>query len=339
MKPRVAVVGVGHMGALHTRKLAELAQGGELSLAGVHDVRPERAAEIAALYGVPVLRTLADVATAADAACVAVPCGDHGPVAGQLLDLGLDILLEKPMASTREVARDLVARAERRGRILQIGHIERFSSAFRRVLPVLRRPRFIEGHRIGPYPGRATDVSVVLDLMIHDLDLIALLACSDLESVEAVGVRVLSTTEDIANARLRFENGCIANLTASRVSPEPLRKFRVFQSDAYLSIDLRASKIQVVRREGLPGGDTPPKIHGEELSFDAADALLAQDRAFACAVRDRTAPEVTAKDGYRALDIALRVVESLPPEDAIVPAELRRALAGGAPDSTEKARA
>jgi predicted dehydrogenase len=327
VRPRIAVVGVGHMGALHVRKLAELADAGELTLAGVHDLRADRAAEIAQRFSVPVLPGLEDVVKAADAACVAVPCSDHGPVAGELLDAGIDVLLEKPMASTREVARDLIARAERRARILQIGHIERFSATFRRVLPVLRRPRFIEGHRIGPYVGRATDVSVVLDLMIHDLDLIALLSCSELDTVEAVGVSVLSTTEDIANARLRFRNGCVANLTASRVSPEPLRKIRVFQSDAYISIDFGSSKIQVIRREGRPGGDEPPKIYGEELTFDSADALLAQDRAFVAAVRERTQPVVTGQDGYRALDIALRVIESLPAED-----ELELALgAEGAP--------
>jgi predicted dehydrogenase len=197
--------------------------------------------------------------------------------------------------------------------VLQVGHIERFSVAFREILPVLTRPRFIEAHRIGPYPARATDVSVVLDLMIHDLDIAALLAGAEVERVEAIGVPVLSTTEDIANARLRFANGCVLNLTASRVSSEKLRKIRVFQPDAYISIDFGTQQIAVIRREGTPGTAEPLKIRSEHLEFDASDALLAQDRSFVRAVRERGVPDVTGEDAYRALDLALRIQESIPP--------------------------
>ena len=170
-----------------------------------------------------------------------------------------------------------------------------FARAFREIQPVLSRPRFIEAHRIGPYPARATDVSVVLDLMIHDLDIVALLVGSEVERVEAVGIPVLSSTEDIANARVRFADGCILNLTASRVSLEKLRKIRLFQTDAYISIDLGANKITVVRREGAPEPGAQPKIRAETIELDGGDALLAQDRAFAQAVRERSSPVVSGE--------------------------------------------
>lgn len=318
--PRLAVVGVGHMGRFHAAKLRQLAGEGELVFAGVCDVDAERARAVARELETEVLSDLKAVTRAASAACVAVPGVEHARVAGALLEAGLDVLVEKPIASTRDEARALIRAAREKGRVLQVGHVERFSAAMQKVLPVLTRPRFIEAHRIGPYKGRATDVSVVLDLMIHDLDLISLLAGSEIDRVDAVGVPVLSTTEDIANARLRFKNGCVANVTASRVSPEPLRKIRVFQSDAYLSIDLSASQIQIARREGKPmsgPGGALPKIQAESLRFDPSDALLAQDRAFARAVRERSAPQVSGEDGYRALDLALRIQESLPPVEEL----------------------
>jgi predicted dehydrogenase len=311
--PRIAAVGVGYMGRLHADKLAVLAREGVIAFAGVYDLDPARASETAGKHDVPAFPTLASVAAAADAACVAVPTVEHSRSAGFLLDAGLDVLVEKPIATSRADARDLIERAARRGRILQVGHIERFSRAFRAIRPALSRPRFIEAHRIGPYPARATDVSVVLDLMIHDLDIVAELAGHEVSSVDAVGVSVLSKTEDIANARLRLANGCVVNLTASRVSIERLRKVRLFQHDAYVSIDLGENKITVVRREGVPGAAEAPRIIAEKLELDAADALLAQDRAFAESVRTRAEPEVSGEDGYRALDLALRIQEAIEP--------------------------
>ncbi len=314
--PRIAVVGAGHMGAFHAEKLRQLQDEGLITLAGVCDADAERAREVAERLGTRPLRQ-DEVPAAADAACVAVPTIAHARIAGELLASGVDVLIEKPIATTLEEARELIDLARREGRVLQVGHIERFSRAFRAILPVIERPRFIEVHRIGPYPARATDVSVVLDLMIHDLDIVAALAGAEVDRVEAVGVPVLSTTVDIANARVRFENGCILNLTASRVSLEKIRKLRLFQSDAYVSIDFGASKITIVRREGEPGGAQAPKIHVENLEFDSGDALLAQDRAFAEAVRDRGEPEVSGEDGYRALDLALRIEDSIPPVEEL----------------------
>ena len=286
------------MGRFHAEKLAQLAGEGAIALAGVCDADPERAEEVARKLGTAVLRRVEDVARAADAAVVAVPTSHHARIAAQLLEAGLDCLVEL---------------AKAHGRVLQVGHIERFSRAFRAIRPALGRPRFIEAHRIGPYPARATDVSVVLDLMIHDLDIVAELAGSEVERVEAVGVPVLSKTEDIANARLRLAGGCVVNLTASRVSLEKLRKVRLFQSDAYVSLDLGENRITLVRREGAPGGAEAPRITAEKLEFDAADALLAQDRAFAECVRTRAEPEVSGADGERALDLALRIQEAIEP--------------------------
>jgi predicted dehydrogenase len=300
------------MGGLHAGKLAQLAEEGEVVLAGICDTNSERAAEVAGGFGVPVLADLEAVAAAADAACVAVPTVAHSEVARELIGRGLDVLLEKPIATTRDEARGLIDAAGASGRILQVGHIERFSRAFREIAPLITQPRFIEAHRLGPYPARATDVGVVLDLMIHDLDIVVQLVGSGVERLEAVGIAVLSKTEDIANARIRFVNDCILNLTASRVSEERLRKIRIFQSNAYISIDLGSNSIRVIRREGLPAEGEPPKIHAQQIDFDESDALLAQDRAFAACVRERSGPEVTAEDGYRALDLALRVQESMP---------------------------
>ncbi len=310
--PRIAVVGAGHMGRYHAQKLRVLEETGEASLAGVHDLDPARAEQLAHACGARVLGSLDQVIDAADAACVAVPTVAHAEVGLRLLRAGLDLLIEKPIAATRDEARALIETAEAGGRVLQIGHVERFSQALRRILPLIHRPRFIEAHRMGPYPGRANDVGVVLDLMIHDLDIVQLLAGAEVEHAEGVGVPVLSRTEDIANARVRFRNGCVLNLTASRVSVEPMRKIRLFQSDAYVSIDLLRNQITVMRREGEPGEGELPKIHAESIELDESDALLEQDRVFARCVRERGRPEVDGEEAYRALDLALRIQASLP---------------------------
>ena len=317
MRPAIAVVGVGHMGTLHAEKLAQLDREGAARFAGLCDLDPARASEVGERLGAPVLSGLGDVAAHADAACVAVPTIEHARVAGELLRAGVDVLVEKPIATEREEARRLIEQARAGDRVLQVGHVERFSRVFRAIFPVLDRPRFIEAHRLGPYPGRATDVGVVLDLMIHDLDIISSLAGAEVARVEAIGVPVLSTTEDIANARVTFANGCVVNITASRVSVERMRKIRVFQADAYVSIDFAANQVTILRREGLPGGDALPKISGETLEIDAGDALLLQDRAFVEAVASRGEPPVSGEDGYRALDLALRIQESMPPMDEL----------------------
>ena len=315
---KVAVVGAGHMGRYHVQKFVELAREGLCELVGVCDADGARARALAEQHGTRVLDGTPAVAREATAACVAVSTLAHREVAGSLLEAGLHVLVEKPIAATREQAKEMLAAARSAGRVLQVGHVERFSPAFREILPVLDRPRFIEAHRIGPYPGRGrgADVSVVLDLMIHDLDIAAELAGAEVVHIEAIGVPVLSGTEDIANARLRFANGCVLNLTASRVSLEPLRKIRVFQSDAYIAMDFATQEITVMRRNSPLGSETP-KIDVNRLRFDPADALLAQDRAFLEAVRDGRPVAVTGEEAYRALDLALRIQESIPPLEVL----------------------
>ena len=313
---RIAVVGAGHMGAHHARKVVELAAAGErIALSAVADLDVARARAVAAAHGALALADPADVPAHADAAIVAVPTVTHAAVVLPLLRAGLDVLLEKPIAATLEDAEAMLALAARLERILQVGHLERFNAALRKVRARIARPRFAEVHRLGPFPGRATDVDVVRDLMIHDLDLLQHLIGEEPSRIEAIGVPVISSEIDIANARLVYPGGCVANVTASRVSGTPLRTFRLFQASGYLSIDfLEQSAVAFHRVED--GGGTP-RIEMERLEIDREDALLAQLRAFVAAVRTRSAPAVTGEDALRTLRTALRVVAAMPPIDEL----------------------
>ena len=309
---RIVVVGAGHMGSLHAKKVVEAARAGEtVVLAGIVDVHPERAQRLAAELGAAPLAADREVSDRADAVIVAVPTVAHAAVVEPLLGAGLDVLLEKPIAASTGEAQALIDAAKRHGRVLQVGHLERFNPAVRSVRDRIARPRFIEAHRLGPFPGRATDVDVVRDLMIHDLDLLQHLVGEEPERIDAIGIPVLSQEIDIANARLVHPGGCVANLTASRVSVEPLRRLRVFQPSGYLSIDLLAkSAVFFHRREG--DGDAP-RIEMEKLEIAHEDALLAQLRSFLGAVRARGEPEVSGVDAMRTLRTALRVVDAMPP--------------------------
>jgi len=222
------------------------------------------------------------------------------------------VLVEKPIAASLDDAERLVEQARSGARVLQVGHLEWFNAALRAMQPRVREPRFVEVHRLGPYPGRATDVDIVRDLMIHDIDIVQRLVGEEPESVEGIGVPVLSHSVDIANARLRFPGGCIANFTASRVSPQPLRKLRFFQADGYLSIDFLAPSAMVLRRSADGDG-----IEAEPLRIDPADALDAQLRDFLDAVRARRVHDEGTQAALRALRTALRVVAALPPLDAL----------------------
>lgn len=313
---RIVVVGAGHMGRLHAEKVAWLRdREGEVALAGVVDLHPERAEAACAAAGGRPATSLAALAGEADAAIVAVPTVAHGAVVRECLRAGLDVLVEKPIAAGREEALGLVEEARRRGRVLQVGHLEWFNAALRAMAPAIRRPRFVEAHRMGPFPGRATDVDIVRDLMIHDIDVVQRLVGESPVSVEGIGVPVISTEIDIANARLRFPGGCVANLTASRVSPTPMRKIRFFQADGYFSVDFLAHSAVILRRVVQPEG--PPRIDVEPLRFDPDDALVAQLRSFVAAVRTRCDATASAEAGLRALDTALRVVESMPALDEL----------------------
>jgi predicted dehydrogenase len=296
---RVAVVGVGALGQHHARVYASLPSA---TLVGVCDRDATRAREVATTHGVAVLDGLEEVVAAADAVSVAVPTADHYPVARRLLDAGKDVLLEKPMTVTLEEADDLMELAASKGAVLQIGHIERFNPATALLLAEARDPRFIEAHRLGAFSPRSLDIDVVLDLMIHDLDIVLALDGTEIVQVDAVGVPVLTPRVDIASARLRFRSGLIANLTASRVSTEKVRKFRVFAPRTYISADFAAKEAQVSRLTDR--GEGRPEIVVERTSAPDQEPLRLQLEAFLRAVEERSTPVVSAADGRRALALA-----------------------------------
>jgi len=306
---RTAVIGVGYLGRFHAEKYAA---NPAAELVAVADVDPARARAVAAALGVEAVTDYRALAGRIDCASVAVPTQLHHAVACALLDAGVDVLVEKPLTTTVDEGKALLELAVRRGRVLQVGHLERFNPAIRALDGIVREPRFIECHRLAPFTERGTDVDVVLDLMIHDLDVILSMMPSPLRSVEAVGVPVLTNSVDIANARLRFANGGIANVTASRVSLKRERKLRIFQPDAYLSVDYGERRVLICRRESGPDG--LPALSLEEREVPEADALGSEIDAFLSAVRDRETPPVTGWDGLRALEVAHVILESLETE-------------------------
>lgn len=304
---RAAVVGVGYLGAFHAEKYATLPG---VELVGVVDADPARAAAVGARVGVPVLPDITALFGRVDCASIAVSTPAHAAVASALLAHGIDVLVEKPITATLEEGRALVALAAEHGRILQVGHLERFNPAIRSLAGVLTQPRFIECHRLAPFTERGTEVDVILDLMIHDLDVILSVVSAPLERVEAVGVPVLSENVDIANARLRFAGGTIANVTASRVATKRERKIRFFQADAYVSVDYGDRTIRIFRR--LPPVDGGlPSIEADEQHFSDADPLFDEIEAFVASVRTRTTPLVDGATAVRAMEVADRIRAAL----------------------------
>jgi predicted dehydrogenase len=252
----------------------------------------------------------------ADAAIVAVPTVAHAELVARALEAGLDVLVEKPIATTLREAEQLVALAETRERVLQVGHLEWFNAAMRTVAARVTRPRFFESHRLGPFPGRSLDIDVVLDLMIHDIDIVQRLVGAEPARIEALGVPVLTSHADICNARLVFPEGCVATLTASRVSQKPMRKLRFFQPDGYFSIDLLDSTVTIGQRAAADSRGQHA-VAFELLKIDREDALANQLRAFVQGVRDRKPVAGGGDQGLAALRTALRVVAAIPPEDAL----------------------
>ena len=313
---RIAVIGAGVMGGHHARKVRDRAQReGDVVLAGVCDAKLERALAVGGELGAPAVEEPAELFGRADAAIVAVSAVAHYDVARRALESGLDVLVEKPIAATLPEADALVELARSRARVLQVGHQEWFNAAMRVVREQIDRPRFAEIHRLGPFPERGTDVDVVRDLMIHDIEILQQLLGAEPERVDAVGVPVLTDHADIANARLSFPGACVANLTASRVSATPMRKFRLFQRDAYFSIDFLAQKAMLFRRVPTPDGK---KIEMQSLETDPEDALAAQLDVFVEGVRRRSAeglPGVTGAQVVSALRTALRVIDAMPDTD------------------------
>jgi predicted dehydrogenase len=308
---RAAVVGVGRLGILHARKYAALSG---VELRYVVDPDEARARGAATETGAAALGDHRGLAGKVDLASIAAPGVTHHRIARDLLEGGIDVLLEKPMAATLEEARDLATIAERTRRILQIGHLERFNPAIVRLGTILKSPRFAECHRLAPFTERGTDVDVVLDLMVHDLDVLLSVGGAAVSSLEAVGVAVLTDQIDIANARIRFASGLIANLTASRVSARRERKIRFFQPDAYISVDYEARRIQVYRKSPPPPGSPYPEISAEQIDLGEGDPLMDEIASFVASVRTRATPAVTAADGLRVMELSERIRKAIQTE-------------------------
>jgi predicted dehydrogenase len=302
---RIGVIGVGHLGQHHARLLASM---DGVELVGICDINRGRADEIGAKVAAPAFTDSREFLGRVDAVTVAVPTIAHLDVALPFLQAGVATLVEKPIAPSVADADRLVEAAERGGAMLATGHTERFNPAVAAALPIISEPRFIEIHRLGTFPERSLDIDVIFDLMIHDLDLLLSVVRSEVTGIEAVGVNVLTAKADIANARLRFASGCIANVTASRISRERVRKARFFQNDAYVSIDYAAQELEVFR---LVKNGPRPIIHGGKVDVDNEEPLRRELEDFVEAVRIGRRPGVTGRDGRLALELATRVADTM----------------------------
>jgi predicted dehydrogenase len=305
-KIRAAVVGVGYLGRFHAQKYA---QAQDCELVAVVDARPEARDAVSTELRTKGLADYRELLGKVDAVSVVTPTPVHFPVAREFLESGAHVLVEKPITETQAEAAELIAIAKACKRILQVGHLERFNAAILAAEPYLTKPRFIECHRLAPYRERGTDVNVVLDLMIHDIDIVQTIVDSPIASIEAIGTPVFSDEIDIANARITFQNGCVANATASRVSLKTERKLRVFEDDAYLSLDLQQKILTVIRKRETPPevGQLPVTI--EERNLDQGDALKAEIESFLACIRSGKPPVVSGEAGLRALETATRITE------------------------------
>jgi len=298
---RVGVVGVGHIGKNHARLYAEV---GTAEFTAIYDTNVGTATEIASQYGIRAAGSLGEFAQLIDAASVATPTSSHFEVARSLLQNGKHLLIEKPIAENTAQASELAALATERQLVLQVGHVERFNPVLSALEARLTHPRFIEAHRLSPFPDRSTDIGVVLDLMIHDLEIISHLVRAPVQSIDAVGVPVLSRREDIANARIRFENGCVANVTSSRISPERMRKIRVFQEDAYLSLDYQNQSGEIYRKVNGRIERAPVEIEKEE-------PLKRQLLSFLECARTGVRPKVSGFEATAALELAIEITKRI----------------------------
>ena len=329
---KVAVLGVGSLGQNHARIYKDLHQKGEIELIGVFDTNHEQAKSIAAKYGTIALNSLEEAASA-NALSIVTPTITHHQLAKSLLEKGKHLLIEKPMTDNVNEAAELVNLAKLQDCVLQVGHIERFNPVFNFLQKAVQEPRFIEAHRLSPYPARSMDIGVVLDLMIHDLDIVLTFVSSKVEHVDATGVRVLSPSEDIANARLRFSNGCVANLTASRVSPERIRKIRVFSGGdqpSYISLDYREQKgfhyrlakkgekessllkkLLVANDSSIVSQLGGKKVVREPVPIEHKEALKVELESFVKCVKEKQAPIVTGESAKQAIELALEITRQI----------------------------
>jgi predicted dehydrogenase len=337
-KVKVAVLGTGSLGQHHVRIYSELHAAGLVELTGIYDANADTAKKLAAKHNAHVFNSITEAAAASDALNIVTPTTTHFDIAKQLLQQGKHILVEKPMTDSSAQAAELIQIAQQKNCVLQVGHVERFNPVFHYLETAAPEPRFIETHRLSPYPARSTDIGVVLDLMIHDLDVVLAFVKSPVASVDAVGIPVLSKSEDIANARLRFANGCVANLTVSRVSPERMRKIRVFSGGAtpsYISLDYRAQEgfIYRIARDGEEESSILKKLLAAKLGIGKDSAIvsefggkrivrepvpIAKDEPlklelqdFVNCVREKHAPIVSGESAKRALDLAFEITRQV----------------------------
>ena len=301
----VAVIGVGALGSRHARLYASLPQA---ELIGVADTDLVRARSIGQKYGVPATADYRELMSRVRAASVTVPTVAHRQVAVDLMEAGIDVLVEKPMAASAEEAEEMLVLAQERNIVLGVGHTERYNPAVEAVIEYCRDPRFIEVHRLASFSPRSLDIDVVLDLMIHDLDVVASLVRSEVSQVEAIGVAVLTECADIANARLRFESGCVANLTASRISQDKMRKLRVWERDSYVSLDYLDQEAWSYR---LVEGEGRPTIVRKRLNAENEEPLKRELEDFLEAVVSRRSPRVSGEDGLKALRLAHWVMTAI----------------------------
>lgn len=309
MKPlRMGVVGVGHLGRFHAEKYASM-EGVEL--VGVADIAHDRAKAVAERFKTRAYTDYRGLMGAVDAASVVVPTDCHFSISRDFLNAGVDLLIEKPFTKTLEEADELIRLADSKDRIVQVGHLERFNPAILAVRKIIDHPLFIESDRLSGFSERGTEVSVVLDLMIHDIDIILSLVKSEVKQIHAVGAPVVTPSIDIANARLIFENGCVANITASRISMKSMRKIRFFQEDTYVSVDYANHDVTVIRKDGK-GTELPvPGMSMERSTFDKADALRAELESFVESVKTRQRPVASGRDGRKALQVATDIVKQI----------------------------
>jgi predicted dehydrogenase len=307
-KIRAAVIGVGYLGRFHAQKYA---QASDCELIAVVDSRAQAREQVAGEVKARALSDYRELLGKVDAVSIVTPTATHFAIARDFFAAGAHVLVEKPITETLAEARELIALAARAKRILQVGHLERFNAAILAAEPHLKSPRFVECHRLAPYRERGTDVNVVLDLMIHDIDIVQTIVGVPIASIDAVGTPVFSEEIDIANARIRFTNGCVANATASRVSVKTERKLRIFSDDAYLSLDLQQKIVTLIRKRTAADGEGPLPVTIEEQSLEPGDALKAEIEAFLGCIRSGRPPVVSGEAGLMALETATRITEQV----------------------------
>jgi predicted dehydrogenase len=310
MKLKVGVIGVGHLGQHHARHLMDI-EGAEV--VGVCDLDSKQGRAVAKRHGVKYFKDYQELLGLVDAVTIATPTVTHFDIANYFLESGVHCLVEKPICNTVVEAAQLSAAASRRGLVLQVGHIEHFNVAVQKFKEILTTPLFIECHRLGPFDPRVKDVGVVLDLMIHDIDIILRIVGSPIAKIEATGVAILTEKEDIANARIRFESGCIANVTCSRVTPQPMRKLRVFQDNAYISLDYRNQTMEIHRRFKRAGrlkpGESRYYIQTEKIRVKRKDALKLELEHFLDCIRQGRTPQTTGEQATEALDVVVKITQ------------------------------